>query len=63
MKNVPRLHLTILFIAALIGTLLLGAALYCTAQKNVSHAIAPSLVEHKDRGRECRDHGTAGALL
>lgn len=51
MKNVPRLHLAILFVAALIGALLLGAALYRTAQQQASLAIAPEFIEQRDRGR------------
>lgn len=52
MKNVPRLHLTILFAAALIGALFLGASLYRAAQKHAAwHAVAPALIEQHHRGR------------
>jgi hypothetical protein len=51
MKSVPRLHLTILFCAALIGALLLGAALYRTALKHAAwQAVAPAILP-ASRGR------------
>lgn len=50
MKNVPCSHLALLFVAALIAFLLLGAVLYCTVQKHAAwHAVAPALIKQQDR--------------